>query len=97
VLLHSPRILPLGAGSVTDIFSVGLETVFIYMLGAVTIEVMLVARATGPGSLRSFSGLSLPLVYPFVSDLPDLEAIGWDAAHYGIGRNLFVTACAGSP
>lgn len=76
----------------TDIFSVG-KTVFICMLGAVTIEVMLVARYW-TWIFAIISALSYLLVYPFVLIFPIIEeAIGyWDAAHNGIGRNLFVTA-----
>ena len=83
---------PMGAASVNDIYSVG-KTVFICMLGAVTIEVMIVARYWTV-VFGVISALSYLLVFPFVLLFPVIEqAIDyWDAAHYGVGINLFASA-----
>jgi hypothetical protein len=82
---------PHGSNSVIDIFSVG-KTIYICMLGVVTMELMIVARYW-TWWFAVICMLSYILVYPFLLVFPlVLQAAGtWDMSHSGIGANIVRT------
>ncbi|GMH33103.1 hypothetical protein BSKO_00937 [Bryopsis sp. KO-2023] len=81
-----------GDNSTHGLWSVG-KTIYISMLGVVTLEVCLVARYW-TGLFSFFVFLSFALVFPFCLAFPHAEqALGmFDPGQYGTAENLFATA-----
>eukprot|EP00891_Asterochloris_glomerata_P000836 jgi/Astpho2/836/Aster-00685 len=75
--------------SITDVYSVG-KTVFIALLGAVSLEVALVARYW-TWLFAIFLGLSYFIVYPFEVVFPAIErGINYyDPGQYGVAQTVF--------
>lgn len=78
-----------GQNSITDVYSVG-KVVFIALLGAVTLEICIIARYWTRLFLV-FVILSYWLVYPFEIVFPAIEkGIGYyDPGQWGVGENVF--------
>ena len=78
-----------GQNSITDVYSVG-KTVFVALLGAVTLEICVIARYwTWP--FLVFVILSYWLVYPFEIVFPAIEKSFsyYDPGQWGVGENVF--------
>lgn len=82
-------IVAAGQNSITDVYSVG-KTVFIALLGAVTLEICVIARYwTLPFLI--FVLLSYFLVYPFEIVFPAIEKgiSYYDPGQWGVGQAVF--------
>lgn len=83
---------PLGNRSTIDVFSVG-KTIFICMLGVVTMEIMIVARFW-TWWFAVVCALSYLLVYPYMLFFPIFwqNVFGsWDLESSGVGVNIMAT------
>jgi phospholipid-transporting ATPase len=83
---------PLGHQTTIDVFSVG-KTIFICMLGVVTMEIMIVARYW-TWWFAAVCAFSYMLVYPYVLFFPIFwqNVFGsWNLESSGVGRNIMVT------
>lgn len=83
---------PLGNRTTIDVFSVG-KTIFICMLGVVTMEIMIVARYW-TWWFAGVCALSYLLVYPYVIFFPIFwqNVFGsWELESSGVGVNIMVT------
>ena len=82
---------PTGNESIIDIFSIG-KTIFICMLGVVTMEIMIITRYW-TWWFAFVCVFSYALVYPFVLLFPRFQQSidTWDLAHFGVGENIMTT------